>query len=122
MNIYECLILSYTNDVLRDERLNVGVVVFDKTTREMHTRLIETPSRLNLVFKEFDDSSLLNLKHSVDELLNDIKRFLSEGRTFTQASVGVKHLYPWLAPRDTIVGLYADIQAVVDECYQRYVE
>lgn len=120
--MYECLILSYTNDLLRNERMNIGVIVFDKNTRELHTRIIETPTRLNLVFKEFDDSSLLNLKHSVHQLLNDIKRFLGEGRTFVQASVGVKQMYPWLAHHGTIVGLYADIQAVMDECYQRYVE
>ena len=122
MNIYECLILSYTNDVLRNERLNVGVVVFDKNAREIHAKLIETPSRLNLVFKEFDDSALSNLKYSVDDLINTIKRFLSEGRTFSQACTAVSHLYSWLTPRDTVAGLYVDIQEVVDDCFKRYVE
>lgn len=65
-------ILRYTPNLVRDEWVNIGVLVFDPATGERRLRLIEEPSeyaRVRRLHPQVDESVLRDLRNNLEDRL-----------------------------------------------------
>src|SRR5690348_7234059 len=73
-------ILRYTSDLVRDEWVNIGVLLVDRTTGEHRLRLIEEQDEIRRVQRLQPPAGELLLQHLRDHLEDRFESFFLEGK------------------------------------------
>jgi hypothetical protein len=132
-NVFTYHIVRYTSDLVRDEWLNVGVLVFHPNTAELRLRLVETQdefSRIRRLQPRADEDVIRQLReHLEDRLATHFKNERDErGHQVTAADALQGALLKWNATLSNGVqlaeqkGLYGeDIDSETDRLYNEHV-
>ena len=125
---YSYTILRYVHDVVSDEALNVGIVMYAPSAGFLKGQTRKTIGRLKHVFPDLDRHDFVEAMRAVDRALRAIDKqvtgsplFESQGDARTHALKLLPHddsALQWSAVR---TGLTADLVKTFTRLYERYV-
>jgi len=127
---YQYQMIRYIHDRITGEFVNVGLVMFEPTSRFLECKVITKYSRISQFFGEINGSFLLTtlkqFQNQVSEISKTIDEFLSKNKDFKDISSIANYLLPKddsaLIVTDIKYGIDVKVEAAFDDLYHRLVE
>jgi len=127
---YSYSVIKYVHDPVADETLNVGVLVYSVESRFIEAKFEHNFERYSQTFANFDSQRYRQVLRNFEAAIEELREELAAGDLFRQLprdamSVAVR-IWPdaYLSFRagPALMGLTANLVAVVAELFNRFVE
>jgi len=128
MKPYEFSVLRYSYDPIIQEFINVGIVVYSRTTQSLQARVNTNYGRASKMFGRIDGARYrITLRH-LQNRLDELEHELSQGKLFSPVNSLEGSLSQILPADDSSlrfdrggVGIADDINRTCQKLYERYV-
>ncbi len=113
MKSFQYQILRFLPDRISEEFLNLGVVVFDKQTKQLSVEIIEKTGRLSQVFPESNTRYILKAVRHIDTRLKVIANQLSNEFEFENNNE-ISVITKMALPKDDSALFFTESQSILD--------
>jgi hypothetical protein len=127
MITYQYQLLRYLHDRVSGEFVNVGVVVFEPTTRFLKAKVVTRFSRISQFFSDISGHYLLQTLRNIEREVNDLSISLSDGLT---SDTHLRTLTTQVLPNsdnaliftEVLQGIDISPKAAFDDLFERIVD
>jgi len=129
MTTYDFALLRYVQDPVAGERLNIGVVLYDRDNRRLFKRFSERYGRISKAFGDFDGVSYRNLVRHLEQRISALEEDIRQPNLLEESPATLDEIFKRVFPDDlscfepspVMWGYYDDPERSTAELFDEYV-